>query len=84
MNLNLFDDMEGLILRERENSLAMNTPQNSEVYRHGMSEFPENAPLAMAYVPFQQWGETYNPDNALECGTLFPNLVFSFRGGGDK
>ncbi|MBR5683790.1 MAG: spore coat associated protein CotJA [Ruminococcus sp.] len=45
--------------------------------------FPGNTPLAMAYVPFQQWGETYDDDKALSRGTLFPPLDLPFTGGGD-
>ncbi|MCR5708644.1 MAG: spore coat associated protein CotJA [Ruminococcus sp.] len=40
--------------------------------------------LAMAYVPFQQWGGAMEPDKALSCGTLFSDLVFPFERGGGK
>ena len=40
------------------------------------------APLAMAYVPVQTWGETYSPDRALCRGTLFPALDLPFERGG--
>ncbi|MBQ1518431.1 MAG: spore coat associated protein CotJA [Ruminococcus sp.] len=43
---------------------------------------PDKMPLAMAYVPFQQWGEVFGPDDALENGTLFPDLIFPFDKGG--
>ncbi|MCM1507020.1 MAG: spore coat associated protein CotJA [Ruminococcus flavefaciens] len=87
MNLNLFDDMDGLILRERENSLdsqetfssPVRPPQNSN-----MSRFPQNAPLAMAYVPFQEWGDVYTDDEAFPIGTLFPDLNFPFMRGADS
>ncbi len=87
MNLNLFDDMDGLILRERENSLdssevykrPMRPPQNNN--NVNMSRFPQNTPLAMAYVPFQEWGEVYTDDEAFPVGTLFPDLNFPFRRG---
>ncbi|MDE6092699.1 MAG: spore coat associated protein CotJA [Ruminococcus sp.] len=46
-----------------------------------MSRFPQNAPLAMAYVPFQEWGEVYSDDEAFPVGTLFPDLNFPFRRG---
>lgn len=87
MNFNLFDDMDGLILRERENSLGMQRKSNnsSSGMNGNTSRFPENTPLAMAYVPFQQWGEVYCEDDAFEAGTLFPELNFPFeRGGGRK
>lgn len=88
MNLNLFDDMDGLILRERENSLdspetfkmKISPPQNEN-----MSNLPKNASLAMAYVPFQEWGDVYSDDKAFPIGTLFPDLDFPFmRGAGNN
>ena len=36
--------------------------------------------LAMAYIPRQEWGKTYEPQTALEQGTLFPDLNFPFLG----
>lgn len=91
MNFNLFDDMNGLILRERENNLnsqrnATNS-NNTSNGTNGMTgespRFPENMPIGMAYVPFQQWSEVYNEDEAFSNGTLFPELNFPFeRGGG--
>ena len=39
-------------------------------------------PLAMAYVPVQTWGETYDPETALCRGTLFPSLDLPFMRGG--
>ena len=36
--------------------------------------------LAMAYVPFQQWGQIYEPERALDAGTLFPDLDKPFYG----
>ncbi len=81
MNLDLFDDMDGLILRERENFPAAQMNNSSG----NMAPLPENAPLAMAYVPVQQWGETSSPEEALDNGSLFPELVLPFmRGGRDK
>ncbi len=43
--------------------------------------FPEHTPIGMAYVPVQQWGETYTAEEALCRGTLFPELDFPFGGG---
>lgn len=37
-------------------------------------------PLAMAYVPMQAFRETYEPKQALENGTLFPELNKPFKG----
>ena len=40
-------------------------------------------PLAMAYVPWQCWNETYKPAEALHRGTIFPELDLPFLAGGD-
>ncbi|WP_303765281.1 spore coat associated protein CotJA [Ruminococcus flavefaciens] len=83
MNLDLFDDMEGIILHEREASLVSDMKNNNG--NGSMTRFPKNTPLAMAYVPFQQWGETYGDDEALSRGTLFPDLDLPFsKGGADR
>lgn len=37
-------------------------------------------PLAMAYVPFQNWGNLYEPFRALQRGTIFPDLDLPFCG----
>ncbi|WP_295166659.1 MULTISPECIES: spore coat associated protein CotJA [Ruminococcus] len=83
MNLDLFDDMEGIILHEREASLVSDMKNNNG--NGSMTRFPKKTPLAMAYVPFQQWGETYGDDEALSRGTLFPELDLPFsKGGADR
>lgn len=40
----------------------------------------ENLPLAMAYVPWQTFQQVYEPDKALEYGTIFPELNKPFLG----
>lgn len=40
----------------------------------------DNLPLAMAYVPMQKWNTTYEPETALENGTIFPDLNMPFAG----
>jgi hypothetical protein len=36
---------------------------------------PANPELAQAYIPYQIYGKTFLPDEALEKGTVFPALV---------
>lgn len=38
----------------------------------------ENYPLAMAYVPWQQWKQTYALDRGFQRGTIFPELDLPF------
>ncbi|MDE5556977.1 MAG: spore coat associated protein CotJA [Ruminococcus sp.] len=54
-------------------------PQNNN-----SSSLPQNAPLAMAYVPFQEWSDVYSDDEAFPIGTLFPDLNFPFTRGADN
>lgn len=42
--------------------------------------FPSETPLAMAYVPYQKFDTVYNPDQAFDRGTIFPELDFPLRG----
>lgn len=86
LNLNLFDDMGGFILHEKENTY-MNTNISEKSDSNdtgGITRFPKNTPLAMAYVPYQQWGEVYDSSDALENGTLFPELNYPFGKGGER
>lgn len=46
----------------------------------GLSPLPLNATVAMAYVPYQNDSTTYDDENALEAGTLFPVLNKPFLG----
>lgn len=54
-------------------------------YEHDEKEyyppFPENTPIGMAYVPYQQWEEIYNAENGFCKGTVFPSLDYPFMGG---
>ncbi len=42
------------------------------------SSFPASTPLAMAYIPFQQWEEPYSCEKALSAGTVFASLEMPF------
>ncbi len=42
--------------------------------------FPQYTPIAMAYVPFQQWERPYDEAVALSRGTIFPSLDKPFIG----
>ncbi len=44
------------------------------------SFMPENPALAMAYVPMQLHGQTYEPEKGLMAGTIFPDLDKPFLG----
>lgn len=42
----------------------------------------DELPLTMAYVPMQKYGMVYEVENALQKGTLFPDLDKPFDGKG--
>lgn len=93
MNFNLFDDLDDRVVYNRNMNISGNMADIPEMYENMMNadnnddnvmtEFPSQTPLAMAYVPFQQWGKTYDVHEGFEKGTIFPDLDFPFmRGGG--
>ncbi len=47
---------------------------------NSMSAFPAETPVGMAYVPYQQWKNVYEPSVALERGTIFEDLDKPFLG----
>lgn len=47
--------------------------------KYDVSSIQEYA-LAMAYVPWQHFEHVYEPDRALEVGTIFPELNKPFLG----
>ena len=47
----------------------------------GSGVFPAQTPLAMAYVPYQEFEDLYDASAALENRTLFKNLNFPFERG---
>lgn len=39
------------------------------------SVFPDNPALAQAYIPIQQMGKIFTPEEGLKLGTIYPELV---------
>ena len=97
MNFNLFDDLDDRVVYNRNvrsdipDNMRMNPdtssvnaeniviPENSD--SNNISAFPEQTPLGMAYVPFQQSGEVYTHERGLARGTMFPCLALPFLKG---
>lgn len=42
----------------------------------------QGMPVAMAYVPWQEWGGLYDPRQGFCCGTIFEDLNKPFQGTG--
>lgn len=53
---------------------------------YNIPPLPEDPTVAMAYVPYQNFGKTYEPAQGLENGTMFLDLNKPFKGtcGGDQ
>lgn len=59
--------------------------ENADTADNGFGDTAlDNLPLAMSYVPFQKWKSTYPLDQALQRGTLFPDLDLPFQGGAQR
>lgn len=46
----------------------------------GCPQSRDNRTVAMAYVPWQQFGRVYEPEKALQAGTIFADLDKPFLG----
>ena len=64
---------------ERNCNSCDNTANNCNDHRWKRDEL-RGMPLAMAYVPWQEFGCTYEPMQALRAGTIFPELDKAFYG----
>lgn len=54
--------------------------QNYGRSNHNSMDALGHFPLAMAYVPWQRFGQTYDLSKALAVGTIFPELNKPFCG----
>ena len=91
MNFNLFDDLDDRVVYNRNvrsdipDNMYMNPDiaideKSVENTDNSMTSFPEQTPLAMAYVPFQMWEKPYEADVGLSRGTIFPSIDKPFIG----
>ena len=62
--------------------LADDTEDNTPACPLPKGRFPEDTPLAMAYVPMQKFGKVYEPARGFQLGTIFPELCKPFCGKG--
>ena len=54
--------------------------QNYMNHHHHSMDALGQFPIAMAYVPWQRFGQTYDLSKALCAGTIFPELDKPFCG----
>ena len=62
-----------------------NTGNSSNMNMHMREDMHyclDRLPVAMAYVPWQTFGRTFDLDHALQTGTIFPELNKPFYGCG--
>lgn len=69
-------------VQEKEPYVGMPVTILNRCYEYPNRDPLEGMPLAMAYVPWQRFCETYAPAEALKRGTIFPELDLPFLGGG--
>lgn len=61
---------------------SMRQPMSRSCNMNMKQDALSNMPVAMAYVPWQFFQEVYEPDKALQYGTIFPELNKPFYGKG--
>lgn len=65
---------------------GMRTPysyrRDSAMKKDSVIKNTDSLPLAMAYVPWQTWGNLYKPEDGLMQGTIFEELDKPFTGRG--
>lgn len=62
--------------RGREDSCPCNNVRTPRCMEDPLSDMA----IAMAYVPWQEWGNLYDMDKALKVGTVFADLDKPFLG----
>jgi hypothetical protein len=77
----MYYDIFDYLQDDEKNKLMQKTTDKQEESTEKISPFPAKTPLAMSYVPYQQWGEVYDAQESLNEGTLFPDLNFKFERG---
>jgi hypothetical protein len=68
---------------EEEPYVGMPISSLNRMPAHNARDPLAGMPLAMAYVPWQCWCETYKPAEGWCRGTIFPELDLPFLGGGE-
>lgn len=69
---------------QRRNQMGFAKPMAMEQFPAYTSALPCDPVVAMAYVPFQTDTTTYEEQNAIKIGTLFPVLNKPFLGSGTR
>lgn len=54
---------------------------SQQMQQNSRTQNGNNMPIGMCYVPWQVWGNIYDPAKALSRGTMFADLDKPFLGG---
>lgn len=73
MDFSMFETIENTV-----NTARSKIDQDIFMKPNSMGRFPKNTPIGMAYVPMQQWDETYSIEKGFDRGTIFPELDLPF------
>ena len=65
-------------LRNMRNATPQMSCYNSLDMENLNSKNIDDMPIAMAYVPYQQWRNIYEPNEAFRRGTIFKELDLPF------
>lgn len=85
-----YPDMNTFPWNSWGNSPELSYPTQTAPYSQNMNmscpateggALEQQYPVAMAYVPWQQWQSTYAPERGLVQGTIFPDLDLQFNYG---
>ncbi len=80
----MLNDMTRNNYGQRGMNRNMTAPQPVPFAQSGLSALPSDVTVTMAYVPMQTDTTVYEPEKALQTGTLFPVLNKPFAGAGDR
>lgn len=73
--------MRGSMGRPTVNGCGCGTADSSSAMNM-KHDFTGHMPVAMAYVPWEHFNHTYELEQAIEIGTIFPDLDKPFTGKG--
>lgn len=61
-------------------SYRMDSNDRCDCNNHRKNDYVDKMPLAMAYVPWQEWDCVYEAVQGIQAGTIFPELEMPFYG----
>lgn len=76
-----YNTRQSMYCKNHSNCTKNNQNNNSAAFQSGDScpyQGIDRMPLAMAYVPWQQWKNLYDPAKGLRVGTIFQELDLPF------